>query len=161
MKSLYEIGQDQLAIIGDIEMNDGEVTDEIQARIDLLAENFEEKAIAYGYVIKQYEGEESLIDAEIKRLQDLKKKSAKVSDYLKERISAAMAEFGIEKVESPTLKLSFRKSESVEVYDESKLNQKYFNYKPTVDKTTIKADLKEGIDVPGARIVSKQNLQIK
>lgn len=161
MKTLYEIGKDQLAIIGDIEMLDGEITTEIQARIDLLAENFEAKAIAYGFVIKQYEGEESLIDAEIKRLQELKKKSHKVSYYLKERISVAMQEFGLTEVKSPTLKLSFRKSEAVEVFDESLLNQKYFNYKPTVDKTTIKADLKEGIEVEGARLVTNQNLQIR
>jgi hypothetical protein len=161
MKNLYEIGKDQLAIIADIETNEGEITSEIQTRIDLLAENFEEKAIAYGFVIKQYEGEESLIDAEIKRLQELKKKSAKVSDYLKERISQAMFDFGIEKVETPTLKLSFRKSEAVVVDDETLLNQKYFNYKPTVDKTAIKADLKSGVDVAGARIVTNQNLQIK
>ena len=60
MKTLYEISETQLAILGDIELADGEITTEIQSRIDLLAENFEEKAIAYGYVIKQYEGEESL-----------------------------------------------------------------------------------------------------
>lgn len=161
MKTLYEIGKDQLAILGDIEMADGEVTAEIQARIDLLAENFEQKAIAYGYVIKQCEGEESLIDAEIKRLQELKKKSAKLSDYLKERIAGAMIEFGFEKIETPTLKLSFRKSEAVEIVDEAQLNQKYFNYKPTVDKTSIKAALKAGEEVAGAKLVTNQNLQIK
>lgn len=161
MKTLYEIGKEQLAILGDIELNDGEITTEIQQRIDLLAENFEEKAIAYGYVIKQYEGEESLIDAEIKRLQELKKKSAKVSDYLKERISGAMIDFGIEKIETPTLKLSFRKSEAVEVVDESLLDQQFFNYKPTIDKTAIKAAIKAGEEVPGARIVSNLNLQLK
>lgn len=161
MKTLYEIGKEQLAIIGDIELADGEITTEIQQRINLLAENFEEKAIAYGYVIKQYEGEESLIDAEIKRLQELKKKSAKVSEYLKERVSGAMIEFGIEKIETPTLKLSFRKSEAVEVFDESKLEQLYFNYKPVIDKTMIKSAIKSGCEVAGARIVTNQNLQIK
>jgi hypothetical protein len=161
MKTLYEISETQLAILGDIELNDGEITTEIQQRIDLLAENFEEKAIAYAYVIKQYEGEESLIDAEIKRLQELKKKSAKVSDYLKERISAAMIEFGLTEIKTPTLKLSFRKSESVEVVNESLLAQQYFNYKPTIDKTAIKTAIKAGEEVAGARIVTNQNLQLK
>lgn len=161
MKTLYEIGKDQLALIGDIEMNDGEITEEIQQRIDLLAENFEQKAISYGFVIKQFEGEESLINAEIQRLQELKKKSQKASDYLKERISGAMIEFGIEKIETPTLKLSFRKSESVEVFDESQLQQKFFQYKTTIDKTEIKAALKAGEIVTGARISTNMNLQIK
>lgn len=161
MKTLYNIGQEQLAIIAEIETNEGEITNEIQERIDLLAENFEEKAIAYGFVIKQVEAEETIIDAEIKRLQELKKKSAKLSDYLKERISAAMIEFGFEKIESPTLKLSFRKSESVEVFDETLLAPLYFNYKPTIDKTAIKTAIKAGEEVSGARIVTNKNLQIK
>ncbi|CAB4183604.1 Siphovirus Gp157 [uncultured Caudovirales phage] len=161
MKTLYEISETQLAILGDIELNDGEITTEIQQRIDLLAENFEQKAIAYAYVIKQYEGEETLIEAEIKRLQELKKKSAKVSDYLKERISAAMIEFNLTEIKTPTLKLSFRKSEAVEVVDESLLAQKYFSYTPKVDKTEIKNAIKAGEEVTGARIISNLNLQIK
>jgi hypothetical protein len=161
MKTLFNIGQEQLAIIAEVEKNEGEITNEIQERIDLLAENFEEKAVAYGYVIKQVESEETIIDAEIKRLQDLKKKSAKLSEYLKERISAAMIEFDLEKIETPTLKLSFRKSEAVEVFDETLLAPLYFNYKPTIDKTAIKTAIKAGEEVAGARIVTNKNLQIK
>lgn len=161
MKTLFNIGQEQKQILAEIETNEGEITMAIQERIDLLAENFEEKAVAYSYVIKQVESEESIIDAEIKRLQELKKKAAKVSDYLKERIAGAMIDFGYDKIETPTLKLSFRKSEAVEVVDESLLAQKFFNYKPTIDKTAIKNAIKAGEEVTGARIISNLNLQIK
>jgi len=160
MKTLYQIGEEQKELLSEIENNEGEITTAIAERMNLLAENIEEKAIAFGFVIKQFEGEESLIDAEIKRLQELKKAKAKTKDYLKERISAALIEFGIEKVETPLLKLSFRKSESVEIIDESLLEAKYFNYKPSIDKTAIKAGLKEG-EVSGARMVTNLNLQVK
>jgi len=160
MKTLYQIGEEQKELLAEIENNEGEITDSLAVKMNLLAENIEEKAIAYGFVIKQFEGEESLIDAEIKRLQELKKAKAKTKDYLKERISAALIEFGIEKVETPLLKLSFRKSEAVEVFDESLLESLFFNYKPTIDKAAIKSALKVG-EVPGARMVSKDNLQVK
>ena len=160
MKTLYMIGEEQKELLAEIENNEGEITTDLALKMNLLAENIEEKAVAYGFVIKQFEGEESLIDAEIKRLQELKKAKAKTKEYLKERISAALIEFGIEKVETPLLKLSFRKSEAVEIVDEALLAPKYFNYKPTIDKTTIKADLKEG-EVAGARMVSNLNLQVK
>lgn len=161
MKTLYEIGKEQLAVIADIEMNEGEITEEIQQRINFLAENFEEKAVAYGFVIKKFDDDVTLIDNEIKRLQGLKKKALKVRDYLDARISTAMHEFGFEKVQSPTLTLSFRKSQAVEVFNEALLPQKYFNYAPTVDKTAIKTALKEGVDVQGARLITNENLQIK
>ena len=161
MKTLYAIGEEQKELLSEIENNEGEITTAIAERMNLLAENIEEKAIAYGFVIKQFEGEESLIDAEIKRLQELKKAKAKTKDYLKERISAALIEFGIEKVETPLLKLSFRKSEAVEIIDESLLGQKYFSYSPKVDKTEIKNALKSGEIVDGARMVTNLNLQVK
>ena len=159
-KTLYAIGEEQKELLAEIENNEGEITTELAVKMNLLAENIEEKAVAYGFVIKQFEGEESLIDAEIKRLQELKKAKAKTKDYLKERISAALIEFGIEKVETPLLKLSFRKSEAVEIVDEALLEAKYFSYTPKVDKTAIKAGLKEG-EVPGARMVTNLNLQVK
>lgn len=160
MKNLYQLGEEQKEILAELELCEGEVTDSIQVKMNLLAENIEEKAVAYGFVIKQFEGEQSLIKAEIDRLKGLLDISKKRSEYLKERISAALIEFGIEKVESPTLKLSFRKSESVEVVDERLLDAKYFNYAPTIDKVSIKADLKIG-GVLGAQMVQKLNLQIR
>jgi len=49
----------------------------------------------------------------------------------------------------------------VQIENESLLDGKYFNYKPTVDKTAIKNDIKSGLVVNGASIVKKQNLQVK
>ena len=72
-----------------------------------------------------------------------------------------MQSYGIFEVKTPTLKLSFRQSESVQIEDENKLDGKYFIYKPTVDKTAIKNDIKSGLIVNGASIVKKQNLQVK
>ena len=72
-----------------------------------------------------------------------------------------MIEFGLTEIKTPTLKLSFRKSEAVEVVDESLLAQQFFNYKPSIDKTAIKAAIKAGEEVAGARIVNNQNLQLK
>ena len=86
MKTLYMIGEEQKELLAEIENNEGEITTDLALKMNLLAENIEEKAVAYGFVIKQFEGEESLIDAEIKRLQELKKAKAKTKEYLKERI---------------------------------------------------------------------------
>jgi hypothetical protein len=41
------------------------------------------------------------------------------------------------------------------------LDAKYFDYKPTVNKTAIKSDIESGVIVEGATILEKQNLQVK
>lgn len=69
-----------------------------------------------------------------------------------------------EKMETDFVTLSWRKSEAVVVDGAPELlPEKYQRVKITVDadKTAIKAAIKAGEDVPGARLEMRQNLQIK
>lgn len=67
-----------------------------------------------------------------------------------------------EKFTSVNAKISFRKSESVEVDDWTKLEKEYLKYKePEVDKTAVKKALKNGCELQGVHLVKKQNIQIK
>ena len=67
-----------------------------------------------------------------------------------------------EKFKSTRVTISYRKSESVAIDDIAKISEDYLKFaEPTLDKTMIKAALKEGIEVPGAHIEKKQNIQIK
>lgn len=161
MRALYHITSELNAINEELISAGGELTPELESKLAITQEELSVKATNYGLVMLNNEADINAIDAEIKRLQALKAPLESTNKKLKEAISNAMLTYGLEKVESSTLKLSFRKSEAVEVFDESKLNQKYFNYKPSVDKTAIKADLKAGVEVDGARIVTNQNLQLK
>jgi formaldehyde-activating enzyme involved in methanogenesis len=73
----------------------------------------------------------------------------------------------INKLETARNKITFRKSESV-VIGESFIKWAQDNRAdllrftdPTADKTAIKQALKEGAEIEGAYIESKQNIQIK
>ncbi len=70
--------------------------------------------------------------------------------------------YQIDKIETPTLKISFRKSESVEV-DEGFNDPEFITEKTvvTVDKIKLKSALKNGDFIIGARINHNLNLQIK
>lgn len=161
MRALYHIEQELSAINEELMSAGGELTPELENKLAITQAELSEKATNYGIVILNNESDITAIETEIKRLQALKAPLETANKKLKEAISNAMINYGIEKVESPTLKLSFRKSEAVEVFDETLLNQKFFNYKPTIDKTEIKKAIKDGEDVQGARIVTNQNLQLK
>lgn len=161
MRALYHITSELEAINEELMSAGGEVTPELENKLAITQAELSQKATNYGLVILNNEADITAIETEIKRLQALKTPLETANKKLKEAISNAMTTYGIEKVESATLKLSFRKSESVEVYDEALLGQKFFSYKPTIDKTEIKKAIKDGEEVPGARIVTNQNLQIK
>lgn len=60
--------------------------------------------------------------------------------------------------------VSYRKSESVAILDESAIPAEFIRIpepKPAPDKTAIKKAINEGIAVPGCSIEVRQNLQIK
>ena len=161
MRSLYHIEQELNEINETLINSGGELTPELEQRLSITQEELTQKATNYGFVIMQNQSEVDIIDAEIKRLTAIKNNLESTNEKLKEAVSFAMQSYGIFEVKTPTLKLSFRQSESVQIENESLLDGKYFKYKPTVDKTAIKNDIKSGLIVNGASIVKKQNLQVK
>jgi hypothetical protein len=163
MNSIYSLTAEYKALMAEIEANEGELTEESAARLDFVREGFEAKASNYAYVIKSFEDNASIIDAEIKRLQAMKKRAENNADRLSDRIKQAMMEFGITKVEMPTIKISFRTSKSVQVEDESLIPKEFMRVKTTEEpnKTEIKKAIEEGKIVTGASIVENINLSIK
>ena len=162
MSSLYELTTELKGIYEQIE-NGEEFTEEMEKELVLTEQNLKTKAIDYGYVIKSLDDEMELFDKEIKRLTERKKQLAKTQELLKDRLSFAMHEFGIEEMKGKTIKLSFRKSESVDIYNFNALPEEFKRTKVTVepDKVAIKEALKNGEEVEGATLFVKDNLQIK
>ena len=157
--NLYNIKSEYINIAA--QLAEGELTPELEQALMITEANLQEKAINYGYVIKNFESEVDIIEEEIKRLNALKKARVNAVEKLKNNISDAMKLFQILEVKAPTFKMNFRKSESVEVSD--LLDQNYIvekvSYQP--DKIAIKNAIKEGKTVNGAAIIINYNLQIK
>jgi sugar-specific transcriptional regulator TrmB len=161
LKSLYQISREAQEIASQLE--EGELTPELENALVITQNELQNKAINYGFAIKSVEDDVTAIQEEIKRLQGLKSVKEHAIDRMKEAISTAMITFGIEKVSSPTLSLSFRKSEAIEIDSMEQLPSIYVTEKVTVsaDKTRIKQAIKAGANITGARLVINQNLQIK
>ncbi len=162
-QSLYDIRAEHLALLDEIEQNDGELTPALEQALSLTNEQFEQKATSYGFVIKHFDDDINTIQAEIKRLSLIEDVIQRRKELFKERLSNAMQEFGFEKITTPLLTLSFRKSESVEITSEKDLPKDYVEQKISTspNKQKIRIAIKAGQDVPGAQIVVKNNLQIK
>jgi hypothetical protein len=161
--NIFKIQQQYASIINQVIEAEGELSEELIQAIEINETDLKEKAVNYGYAIRMFEFDNTIVDEEIKRLQALKKLNNKKAEWLERTISNAMQQFGIEKVESPTLKLSFRKSESTEIVNEAQIDDKFMTIKTTKtpNKTAIKEAIKNGEVVEGAVLVTNFNLQIK
>jgi hypothetical protein len=161
--NIFLIQNEYQLLINQIIEAEGEITPELETALTINKEQLQSKAVDYSYVIKQLDGDCEQIDAELKRLQQLKKVRTNLADRLKDTISNAMNLYEVEKIETPLIKLSFRNSESVEITNESQLDACFIVTKTvsTPDKKAIKDAIKSGVLVTGATISYNKNLQIK
>lgn len=125
---------------------------EVKAQhVALFARNLESTAAA----IKQAEGEMAA------RRKSLEKRVQGLRDYL----LGAMQSTGIKKIEGPYLRIGVRDNpESVDVFDAAQVPAEFMRQPepppPAPDKTAIKAAIKAGQEVPGAKLARSQRLDI-
>lgn len=160
-QTLYHIREEHIRLIDLVEQAEGELSPDLYEAIQLNEKDLQECAISYGYVIRQYEDTEELIAKEIDRLQALKERAHKRREVFKGMIVQAMTAYKINRIESPTLKLFFRKSKAVQINDERLIPSHYYEMNPVLSKTKIREAIDAGLSVPGAGIVERQNLQVK
>lgn len=165
---LYEIAEQYRNFIEEVE--NGNIPDEaIADTLESITAMLEDKADNIACIIKNMNAEAEAIKAEETRLAERRKAKEKQVDRLKEYLSDTLLKSGYTKLETARNKITFRKSESVAIANEAEFikwavegNDQYLTFKePTINKTAIKDALKNGVEVIGAQIESKQNLQIK
>lgn len=157
MATLYEL-TGQFLDIYNLELDEETKLDTLDS-IDWETE-YETKVENYIKVMKNLEADVEARKNEIKRLMELNKADEKKKEHLKDTLSASMSLTGHERVDTPLFKVSFRKSQAVEV-DEAVLPEAYkvATWKP--DKKRLKEDLKNGLEIIGASLVERKNLSIK
>lgn len=167
MNSLYEISSELREVYNKLESGEGvdletgEISEELQNALVLSQQNLQAKGIDIGYVIKSFDDQIDLYNNEIVRLTQRAKVLRNTRNKIKNGLENAMQEFGIKEIQGKTLKISLRKSESVEVDNLDLLDDKFKRVKVEADKTAIKQAIKSGEQVVGARLVENNNLQIR
>lgn len=161
--SLFHIEKEYLQLVDTLIANEGETTPELEQALQINKEQLQQKGVGYGYIIKELEYDVDVIDIELKRLQAIKKARVHASERLKASLSGAMQLHEVTELKTPTLKVSFRKSESVEVLDIDLLDKKYVKTVTTksADKVLLKETIKSGITVQGAILQTNLNIQVK
>ena len=72
-----------------------------------------------------------------------------------------MEVFNYDKLDLGLHKLSFRTSQAVNITDEVRIPNQYIKVETKIDKEALRRDLKAGLVVEGAELVTNRNLQIR
>jgi hypothetical protein len=164
---LYTLAQEYRALadrLADGDFDEKAIADTMEA--SGLPEQIGEKAQGCEMVARTFEADIPTIDAEIKRLQELKKARQARADALRDYLLRNMIASDIQALECPLFRLSVAKNPpAVEVFDEKQIPQDYFTSPPApppqLDKKLVAQALKDGHDVPGARLRQGVRLAIK
>ncbi len=159
MAHLYELSTDLATINDEIIGADGELSPDLEARLDSVSLDFKAKSQGIAKWTLDIAGVEAMIETEIARLQRKKKVAENLRTRLTAYIKSCMEQADVQKIESPTITLRIQKNPpSVEILAEDKLPARFIKIKQItdLDKTGMLAALKNGEDVPGARLVTER-----
>ncbi|EIA21402.1 siphovirus Gp157 family protein [Listeria fleischmannii] len=129
--------------------------------LQAIEEPLQEKAINVAKLILTWDDDISTLDNEIKRLQALKKSIVSRQNRTKEYLLFSLNKAGIKKVNDVKYPLTIRNNTKINVYDFSRLPDRFIRYKPgEPDKIAIKKAINEKETVPGAEIIDTQTIKI-
>ena len=160
MSKLYEITSDYERAM------DEYLTDPTNPeKLEILIGDFNNKAIAVAKYIKNLEAEKKAIEDATEEMDKRKKSLANKSKSLQGYLQYNIEKVGLaEKITCPYFSIYMKDNpEAVEITDEAAIPDAYVNTKETkhIDKNKLKADLKDGFEIEGARLTRGRTLVIK
>lgn len=158
---LYQINQ-EIDQIMSLATDTGELPDDVYEQLMQLSLAEGDKLEGIGLWIKNMAAESDAIKNETDNLAQRRKAIDNRIESTKSFIGRYLEQTGRQKIETPRVILSLRSSTAVVLDNESIIPQQYYVMQdPKFSKADIKRDLSAGLEVPGARLESRQNVQVK
>ena len=160
MAKLYELSTGYKNI--EYLLENGENNEELQAVLDSLGEEIEDKAENIAKLIKNYESDINAFKEEEKRIAERRRTLENDVKRLKEYLFNNMKMTGKTKFKKGTFSFNIAKNPaSVEITNVDIISSDYKTYTEVLDKKAILQDLKNGKDVQGAILKQGESLRIR
>jgi hypothetical protein len=173
--TLFQLSNEMRMLEDALWESGGELTPEIEQALAENAESMAKKVDGYNAVLRSFAYKSDVLDAEIKRLNALKKTAENAQKRIREHVVDIMNAFDIDKLEGAYCKINKCQSSKVEVKEETILkplirkllffNKKlppYVSAEYKINKTILKDYIKEtGITPAGVEFVNSDYLRIK
>lgn len=165
MSTLYELGQDVKELEGLLdrleEAGDDEATEEVKEIKETVEKLIQSKSEGLIAVVRANEMMIENIEAERKRLSDLKTKKQARIDSIKKYALECMQAMEVKKIETHLGNMTVRKGTGKVIVDDlTKIPEEYRVTKVEVreDRTAIKKAIKDGQEIPGAHPLIEDSL---
>ena len=144
-----------------IDLNEGEVTDDVELVEMALAEKVE----AYRYIMRELEAEATMLDS----LADAYGSRANIRrekiEALKTRLADGLTKAGVDKMQTPTCTAYFQSSKSVVIADEKAFvetaEDRFVKVEQKPRKDELKKALEAGEVVEGAELRTSRHLRFR
>ena len=151
--NLYEIHHE---IMSCWDEETGEILD-VQ-KFDALQMALEDKLEGIGCYIKNLEAEAAALKLEEQAFAARRKRAENKAASLKNYLSGYLQGCPFETLR---VKISFRKSESLELSETAVVPEEFLKYTVDVNKAELKKAVKAGLVLDGVQLIQKQNISIK
>ena len=153
MTSLYELTAEWRDILDDIDLADGEITDDIEERLDELRGPLNEKAERYCQVMREWELRADMFRQEEQRLARKRKTLENNRERLRRRLLESLTAIGLPNIEAGSFSVRVNEpKQRVVVPDVDILDEHYVRRVATADKAGLAMVLKRGEFVQGAHL---------
>lgn len=165
MTALYIIANEYRAAaetLADLELDEQTIVDTLES----ISGDIEAKSIAVAMFARNLEASAAAIKEAEAAMTARRKAVEKRADNLRRYLQSCMEVAGIKKIECPHFAMTIKNNPaSVDVFDALQVPAEFMRQPepppPSPDKKAIADALKTGVDVPGARLVQGQRLEIK
>ena len=159
MSTLYEmtnVAAQLYAMFEDDEIDEQTIQDTLESL------GVEEKLEDYCKVIRQLSADKDAYKAEKARFAEKQARAERSISRMQNAVLSYMTAKGIVSEKAGNFDVRVRKSEAVIIDDMLALDKQYLRFPaPEVDKTALKKAIKQGEEINGAHIETRNNLQIK
>jgi hypothetical protein len=162
--TLYQAAANVRELLDQIDPETGEIPEGFEQARAIVAT----KATAVAAYMLESEKQAAMVEEAGKELLERVKRQRKRIDWLKQYLASHMAACGITEIsdERGLFKATLQtgRDEAIEIFDAGQLPNDYLReipakYEP--DKALIKKAIKDGFDVPGAKLVKRDRLTVK
>jgi len=161
-QSLFNISEEIINVTRQIEDNFGEITQEQEVQLSLLLNESKDKVSSYIHFLKKIDAEKEFVKAQIQEASLYIKRLENTSNRMLEVAKSVIVQTGNRLEGQMGSYISLRKSEQVKVnVDAELLPIEYTRIKLEPNKEKIKIDLKNGISLEFAELITNQSVTYK
>lgn len=162
--TLYKAAAEVRSLLDQIDPETGELPEGFEPAREIVTR----KAASVAAYILEEDRQIAMVEEAGKELIERAKRAKKRNEWLREYLRVHMSASGVSEVKDErglfVARLLRERDEAVEVFDAAQIPADYMREIPAKhepDKALIKRACKDGFDVPGARLVKRDRLEIK